>query len=85
MTPNWVYAAANSQEKYYVGETGQIWKRLKEHILGEEKAANFTKVFQPVELIEVKWFQSSSVARQKEVATAVEYRRENSEWFVYQQ
>lgn len=87
MAPSWVYAALNHWERYYVGMSGKEWslrKRLKDHILGTERAANFTKVFHPEELVDVDWYQSRPEAAKGEVRKAIEYRRKDDDWFVYQ-
>lgn len=84
MEPRWLYAALNHHRIFYVGMHSDVKNRLKEHILGEFNAANFTKVFQPKELVETRWTTTFERAEKLEVGTAIEYRKEKPDWFVYQ-
>lgn len=68
--PNWATAALQSHSCFYVGITSDIERRLSEHISGSKRASVFTRVFEPVEIVDVKFRPKHQQAKQLELDTA---------------
>ena len=62
-----------ADEVYYVGWTNRPIGRILDHLRAEDEGAQFTKVYQPIAIEEVRWFQSSKAAKQAESSVAKEY------------
>ncbi len=62
----YIYILVNSSEKYYVGSTSQIGKRLKKH---NDGGAIWTKKYRPWKLIYSEEFElkSEAVKREKQI------------------
>lgn len=52
ITKNYIYVLKLIDERYYVGRTGNILRRIKQHFSGY--GAKYTKEFKPLKVIEVK-------------------------------
>jgi predicted GIY-YIG superfamily endonuclease len=83
-TPDTYVAAFHSRRILYVGATGSIVDRLKQHTRQLSGGATFTHVFKPVSLSDVYWHSSSSEAFTHEERVAVELQRGSDDLFVYQ-
>lgn len=62
-----------ADEIYYVGWTNRPIERILDHLRAEDEGAQFTKVYQPLAVKEIRWFQSSEAAKQAEGSVAGEY------------
>lgn len=67
-----------ADELYYVGWTNRPIGRILDHLRAEEQGAQFTKVYQPIAIEEIRWFQSSKAAKQAEGSVAGEYNHYQS-------
>ncbi|RDI70541.1 GIY-YIG nuclease family protein [Halopelagius longus] len=74
-----------SKRLFYVGSSIRIIERLYEHNRGLTGAAKFTQQYRPIELVELRWYNSKEQAREQESIVAEEYRENgNGSWHVYQ-
>lgn len=70
--PQWAYDAAHYQHVYYVGHTGDIFRRLGDHM--DYGGCKFTSLFRPAYVREVKLCRNRSDARQLEKQLPTYYR-----------
>lgn len=62
-----------AEDIYYVGWTNRPTGRILDHLRAEDEGAQFTKVYQPIAIEEIRWFQSPKAAKQAEHSVAGEY------------
>lgn len=72
--PNWVLSAKNADEMYYVGVTGELDRRLEEHISGGDKASVVTQVYKPTKLTWLDFKRDWQSAKETEIYQANELR-----------
>lgn len=65
--PSWAQRAQFADELYYVGQTNELRNRLEEHVRGRSKAARFTTLFPPRELVSVEWVPDLETAKKREM------------------
>jgi predicted GIY-YIG superfamily endonuclease len=68
-----------AEEIYYVGWTNRPIGRILDHLRAEEEGAQFTKVYQPIAIEEIRWFESSEAAKKAEGSVAGEYNQYRSD------
>lgn len=56
--PNWVWAAHDMDERYYVGSSKRVGYRICQHIHGD--GAQFTQVFPPKKIMKIEWVEAST-------------------------
>jgi len=71
ITKNYVYVLKLVEERYYVGRTGNILRRIKEHFT--EEGALYTKKYKPLKVIEVEEEKSREDERMKTITTMENY------------
>jgi len=64
---------------FYVGWTKNIVQRICQHNRGLSKAAKFTQQYPPINIQEIRWYESERIARQKESDVAKEYENQTRE------
>jgi predicted GIY-YIG superfamily endonuclease len=62
-----------AEEFYYVGWTNRPVGRILDHLRAEDEGAQFTKVYQPIAVEEIRWFESPEAAKEAEGSVASEY------------
>lgn len=67
-----------AEELYYVGWTNQPIERILDHLRAEDEGAQFTKVYQPIAIEEIRWFESPEAAKEAEGSVASEYNHYRS-------
>jgi len=75
----------NAQERdrlLYVGVSQDVPSRLREHVYGRGKGANFTQMFPATKLLSVQWYPTITTARRAEEITA-EILRESTPDTIY--
>lgn len=80
--PDWMWRAYHSNDIEYIGQTGNINRRLLEHI----KPGNtlFTSLFPPIRIKSIEWVGSRTDAVQRERSMHTARQREaDEEEFVY--
>jgi len=71
ITKNYVYVLKLVEERYYVGRTGNILRRIKEHFT--EEGALYTKKYKPLKVIEIQEEKSREDERIKTITTMENY------------
>lgn len=59
---------------YYVGWSNRPVYRILAHLRASQESARFTKIYPPVAIEEIRWFDSKKEAKRKEPEVADEYR-----------
>jgi len=62
-----------AEKVYYVGWTNRPVGRIFDHLRAENEGAYFTKVYQPISIEEIRWFETKEAAKQAEGSVAGEY------------
>jgi len=82
--PWWVRKAQQSERLFYVGVSKKVLYRLRQHVAGQGKGANFTQIFPPSRLITINWYENYSEARRAEELTEQVLSEELEDELVYQ-
>lgn len=63
--PYWLYALKLADGKYYVGYTGRYnpYDRIMQHVEGLGDGAKWTKLHPPIEVVEIRYIEKTSLAR----------------------
>lgn len=68
--PQWIDSAYEADEIYYVGMSNDVSRRITDHVLGTKSGAMFTKLFPPVKIHDVEYFETRKEAKKKEQEVA---------------
>lgn len=83
--PKHVWAAFYAHEVYYVGATGNMKKRLRQHVSYDERGADMTEVFGVFRVVDALEFGSRDAAMANEKVVAKKFgESRNDDVFVYQ-
>ena len=63
ITKNYIYVLKLIEDRYYVGRTSNIFRRIKQHFAN--KGALYTKKYKPVKVIEVEEEKSNDDERKR--------------------
>jgi len=63
-----------ADQLYYVGWSNRPVHRILAHLQADQESARFTKIYPPVAIEEIRWFDSKKEAKRKEPEVANEYR-----------
>jgi len=75
-------AAFHSWKRFYIGSTSNVRQRVLNHLHGT--GADFTQIFSPYELRELRWYGNYSDAQNSEQDVAVEYEQKYPDAFIEQ-
>lgn len=67
------YVTLIADKFYYVGWTNRPTQRILVHLRGEKESARFTKIYQPIAIEEIRWFESEKKAKEAEELVTKEY------------
>lgn len=81
--PNWSWAAHYAEQRYYVGETSNLFERLIDHGWEFEKSSIFTSVFTPLWVADWHWCNTKEQALQMEEELAQMYSTPSENEFSY--
>ena len=71
ITKNYIYVLKLVEDRYYVGRTSNILRRIKEHFT--EDGAVYTKKYKPLKVIEIEEEKSNDQERIKTLSTMEKY------------